>query len=139
MKNNLKVLLVFAAMAMVSVFVYFYVQDNLAGAEAPGLTASKVAEIISQGGELQYLDVRPETTSDFKKTVFSGEYRIPLEKLPDAADTLSFDKEIPTIVYSNLPRRSDVAVKILRNAGFNAFAVQGGIKALVKELNKKEQ
>ncbi len=42
------------------------------------------------------------------------------------------------IIYDSIEKRSVVAAKIMRNAGYDAFAVSGGVDALTHALTEEK-
>ena len=85
------------------------------------------ASELSQAGA-QILDVR--TREEFDEAAIKGALNIPLLSLRDRIDELDRTRSI--IVYCNTGERSAAATFILGKVGFTAFALQGGLAAMMK-------
>jgi rhodanese-related sulfurtransferase len=78
------------------------------------------------GGGAQVVDVR--TAVEHAAGHISGAAHIPLERLgPDAAEQL--DSGRPLVVYCRGGNRSATAAEALRNSGYEAHSIDGGLVA----------
>lgn len=91
------------------------------------VTPPKAAELTRAGA--QVLDVR--TSEEFDEAAIKGALNIPLLNLRDRIDEL--DRGKPVVVYCNTGERSAAATFILGKVGFAAYALQGGLSAMMKQ------
>lgn len=95
------------------------------------LTAGQASLLARQGATV--VDVRLPT--EHEQRAIKGSVNIPLFRLrEDAAD--QFKKDGKYIVYCNTGERSSAAAFILTKLGFNAYALQGGLMGMVRQLEK---
>ena len=81
-------------------------------------------ELIDGGA--QVVDVR--TAVEHAAGHISGAAHVPLDRLgPDAAEEL--DAERPVVVYCRGGNRSAAAAEALRNSGYDAHSIDGGLLA----------
>ena len=88
---------------------------------------AKASELAKSGA--QVLDVRTE--EEFEEAAIKGALNIPLLSLRDRIDEL--DRMRSVVVYCNTGERSAAAAFILGKVGFTAFALQGGLAAMMKQ------
>jgi rhodanese-related sulfurtransferase len=94
------------------------------GATTIQLPPRQARELIDGGAQL--VDVR--TAVEHAAGHISGAAHIPLERLgPEAADQLDADR--PLIVYCRGGNRSQAAAEALRNSGYDAHSIDGGLVA----------
>ncbi|HWT16640.1 MAG TPA: rhodanese-like domain-containing protein, partial [Patescibacteria group bacterium] len=91
------------------------------------VTPAKASELSKAGA--QVLDVR--TQEEFDEAAIKGALSIPLLSLRDRIDEL--DRTRPVVAYCNTGERSAAAAFILGKVGFSAFALQGGLAAMMKQ------
>jgi CRP-like cAMP-binding protein len=91
------------------------------------VTAAKASELAKSGAQL--LDVRTE--DEFEESAIKGALNIPLLNLRDRIDEL--DRMRSIVVYCNTGERSAAAAFILGKVGYAAFALQGGLAAMMKQ------
>ena len=91
------------------------------------VNSAKASELSRAGA--QVLDVRTE--DEFEEAAIKGALNIPLLNLRDRIDEL--DRTRSVIVYCNTGERSAAAAFILGKVGFAAFALQGGLAAMMKQ------
>lgn len=97
------------------------------------LTPSKASILARQGAVV--LDVRmPE---EHQRRAIKGSINTPLYMLRETA--VEYDRSKKYIIYCNTGERSAAAAFILGKLGFEAFALQGGISGMVKQLEKREK
>ncbi|AVP98379.1 hypothetical protein C7S18_14815 [Ahniella affigens] len=89
------------------------------------------ASILARQGA-QILDVR--TIEEFEERAIKGAMNIPLLNLRDRIDELDRKREV--LVYCGTGERSAAAAFILSKIGFTSYALQGGLSAMMKQLEK---
>lgn len=94
------------------------------------VTPGKASILARQGAQI--LDVR--TTEEFEERAIKGSVNIPLLNLRDRIDELDRKREV--LVYCTTGERSAAAAFILSKIGFQSFALQGGLAAMLKQLEK---
>ena len=95
------------------------------------LTPGQASLLAREGATV--IDVR--MPAEHEQRAIKGSVNIPLFRLrEDAAER--FDKKGKLIVYCNTGERSSAAAFILTKLGFNAYALQGGLMGMVKQLEK---
>ena len=87
------------------------------------LDPARARELIDGGAQL--VDVR--TAKEHAAGHIAGAAHVPLERLDQEADEL--DRERPLIVYCRGGNRSQVAAEALRNSGWEAHSIEGGLLA----------
>lgn len=73
--------------------------------------------------EFQFLDVRE--SYEFDAGHIDGAIHVPLRRLPERIDVL--DSERPVVVACQIGQRSDIAARFLRDRGFDAHNLEGGM------------
>ncbi len=94
------------------------------------VSPAKASELAKSGA--QVLDVRTE--DEFEEAAVKGALNIPLLNLRDRIDDL--DRMRSVVVYCNTGERSAAAAFILGKVGFEAYALQGGLAAMMKQAQK---
>jgi CRP-like cAMP-binding protein len=95
------------------------------------LTPGQASLLAREGATV--IDVR--MPAEHEQRAIKGSVNIPLFRLrEDAAER--FDKKGKLIVYCNTGERSSAAAFILTKLGYNAYALQGGLMGMVKQLEK---
>jgi CRP-like cAMP-binding protein len=95
------------------------------------LTPGKASILVRQGAGV--IDVRlPE---EFDERAIKGAMNMPLYRLREFTPDLDRDKSY--VCYCNTGERSAAAAFILTKLGFEAFALAGGLSAMVKQISKK--
>lgn len=95
------------------------------------LTPGKASILVRQGAGV--IDVR--LTEEFDQRAIKGALSMPLYRLREHAAGL--DKARKYIVYCNTGERSAAGAFILNKLGFEAYALQGGLSAMLKQLDRK--
>lgn len=90
------------------------------------LEPKRVAELLADG-EAQLVDVREPYEHDAGR--IAGAIHIELDRLPVEADSL--DRERPLVFYCRSGSRSAMAADAFRAAGYDAYNLDGGLKAWV--------
>jgi phage shock protein E len=97
--------------------------SSLFGPPLPALSANELSEKLKNGKRPLVIDVRqPE---EYSAGHIAGSKLIPLGELGKRVSELPKDKEIICVCASGSRSRS--ATKLLVNAGYNAFDMQGGM------------
>ena len=109
-------------------------QDNKKE-EIPTTTVTEVKEKILQPDSFVLLDVRSEQEYFGPTGHLEGSKLIPLPELKSRLFELDSLKSKEIIIYCRSGRRSLVGTKILRDAGFNAYNMIGGMNAWNKIKN----
>ncbi len=94
-----------------------------AAAEDIHLTPARASELIAAGAQL--IDVR--TGHEWEAGRIAGAMRIELPELGDRAGELDRDRAV--IFYCRGGNRSAMATQALREAGFDAYNIEGGLAA----------
>lgn len=95
------------------------------------LTPGKASILARQGAGV--IDVR--LTEEFDQRAIKGALSMPLYRLRE--HTTSLDKTRKYVVYCNTGERSAAAAFILNKLGFEAYALQGGLSAMLKQMERK--
>lgn len=97
------------------------------------ITPAELAERRKNGEPLQLVDVRNPWEHEI--AAIEGDVLIPLHTL--AARVQDLDRERPVVVYCHHGSRSFMATHALRQAGFDAYSLQGGIDRWASEIDRK--
>ena len=84
---------------------------------------ARARELIDSG--VQVVDVR--TAAEHAAGHIAGSAHLPLERLDDEADEL--DRSRAVLVYCRGGNRSGMAAEALRNSGWDAHSIDGGLEA----------
>ena len=87
------------------------------------LDPTRARELIDAGA--QVVDVR--TAKEHAASHIEGAAHVPLERLDEEAEEL--DRERPLVVYCRGGNRSTMAAEALRNSGWEAHSIDGGLVA----------
>ncbi|MDQ3933382.1 MAG: rhodanese-like domain-containing protein [Actinomycetota bacterium] len=87
------------------------------------LDPARARELIDGGA--QVVDVR--TANEHAVSHIEGAAHVPLERLDEEAEEL--DRERPLVVYCRGGNRSAMAAEALRNSGWEAHSIDGGLVA----------
>jgi rhodanese-related sulfurtransferase len=90
------------------------------------LAPKRVAELLGEG-ETQLVDVREPYEHDAGR--IAGATHIELERLPAEAESLDRDRRI--VFYCRSGSRSALAADAFKAAGYDAYNMDGGLKAWV--------
>ena len=94
----------------------------------PEVSAAELNEILSNGQQLQIVDVR--TGTEWHKSRIPGALNVPIQELRRRLDSLSLESGRPIVAICLSAHRSIPAVRLLRARGFsNAVQLQGGMLA----------
>ncbi len=126
MRKSLFILLVVLFGA--SLFVWGFFSDNNGGA-FPSITARELHEKINLHADLVLLDVRTRAEWKGSRGHINGAILIPLQELNTRFPELNEMKNKEIIVYCRTGNRSRVATALLREKGFNAVNMLGGMQA----------
>lgn len=95
------------------------------------LTPGKASILVRQGAGV--IDVR--LTEEFDQRAIKGALSMPLYRLRE--NMAHIDKSRKYVVYCNTGERSAAATFILNKLGVEAYALQGGLSAMLKQLDRK--
>lgn len=93
----------------------------------PEIGASELAELLRGASAPQLLDVR--TPAEFQGGRITGAVSVPLTSLPSRLDALGLDPARPVVAVCLSAHRSVPAVRLLRERGFEAVQLAGGMIA----------
>lgn len=95
------------------------------------LTPGQASLLAREGAVVVDVRMPPE----HEQRAIKGSINVPLFRLrEDAAE--QFDRRNKYIVYCNTGERSSAAAFILTKLGFNAYALQGGLMGMVRQIEK---
>jgi rhodanese-related sulfurtransferase len=89
----------------------------------PEMTGAELRERLGQGDDIQLVDVRADHEWDAGR--IEGAAHIELNEIADRAEEL--DRDRPVVLYCRGGTRSEMARDALRDAGFDAHKLTGGI------------
>jgi rhodanese-related sulfurtransferase len=92
-------------------------------AETLAIAPVRARELIDGGA--QVVDVR--TTAEHAAGHIAGAAHVPLDRLDEDAGEL--DRDRPLVVYCRGGNRSAMAAEALRNSGWEAHSIEGGLAA----------
>jgi adenylyltransferase/sulfurtransferase len=96
-----------------------------AAQEPPEILVTELADRVEDGEDVQLVDVRQPWEAELAS--LPGSLLIPLRQLPDRLGEL--DRARPVITYCHVGQRSADAAAFLRQEGFRARSLAGGIDA----------
>lgn len=96
------------------------------------ITPAQLDERRKKGEPLQLVDVRNPWEHEI--AAIEGDTLIPLHTL--AARIQDLDRDRPVVVYCHHGSRSYLATRALRQAGFEAYSLQGGIDRWAGEIDR---
>ena len=94
------------------------------------ITPGKASILVRQGAGV--IDVR--MSEEFDERAIKGALNLPLFRLRE--DVGALDKQRRYVCYCNTGERSAAAAFVLNKLGFEAFALAGGLSAMVKQVEK---
>lgn len=95
------------------------------------VTPGQASIMVRQGAAI--LDVR--TPEEFAVRAVKGAVNVPLDLLREEAGELERGRKL--VVYCNTGERSAAAAFILAKLGLDAFALQGGLVAMIRQIAKQ--
>lgn len=93
----------------------------------PEIAPSSLAELLERELEPQIVDVR--TPAEFARGHVRGALNVPVTALPSRLDSLSLERDRPVVAICLTAHRSVPAVRLLRERGFDAVQLAGGMMA----------
>jgi len=93
----------------------------------PELSAAELAAALARGPGPQLLDVR--TAAEFAAGHVAGAVNAPITSLASRLDALGLDPARPVVAICLTAHRSVPAVRLLRERGFEAVQLAGGMLA----------
>jgi NADPH-dependent 2,4-dienoyl-CoA reductase/sulfur reductase-like enzyme/rhodanese-related sulfurtransferase len=109
-----------------SVNIAAFVANNQRKNLGFGITPQKYLELIKKDNSIQLFDVR--TRVEFKMGNLENSINIYVNDIRKKLD--KFDKSKPVYIYCTVGFRGYIAVRILRNLGYEAYNILGGIEAV---------
>lgn len=98
----------------------------------PQITVQELKEKIEQGDDFLLLDVREPEEYEIANL---GGHLIPLAELPHRLEELEAYRDKPIFIYCRTGSRSAMATQWLRELGYDAYNVAGGLYAWSEEIN----
>lgn len=95
--------------------------------KVPEVHPRKLADALGSASAPQLVDVR--TPAEFRRGHLPGARSVPIFELPDRLAGLGLDRGRPVIAICLTAHRSIPAVRLLREAGFDAAQLAGGMLA----------
>jgi len=99
----------------------------------PETTVHELKQARDSGTAPFVLDVRKPHEAEIAS--MDADQLIPVDELPDRLSELNTDSETPLVVHCRSGARSERATKFLRQKGYNASNLKGGILAWSKEID----
>lgn len=93
--------------------------------KVPEIAAVDLKAGLDQHEPVQLIDVR--TPGEFAGGHIHGAINVPINHLRSALPTLGIDRSRPVIAVCQTAHRSPPAVRLLRQAGFSAQQLRGGM------------
>ena len=120
---------------VISIFIFAQQEESYDNAV---ISVSELKEKMENKENIFLLDVRTESEFDGNLGHIEGTILIPVDELKDRVDELEEQKEKEIIVICRSGNRSGRATNILRDEGFNAFNMVGGMIAY-RVMEKKSE
>ena len=98
--------------------------------QVPEVEPQTLAEWLAQGQEIQLIDVR--TRWEFEHAHIEGACLVPIHTLKRQLASLTLDMSKPVIAICKTAHRSIPAVRLLKEAGYDAQQLAGGMDAWQK-------
>jgi rhodanese-related sulfurtransferase len=95
--------------------------------QVPEIKAADLKTRLDQHERLQLIDVR--TPDEFAGGHIQGAINVPINRLRSTLPSLTIDRNHPVIAICQTAHRSLPAVRLLRQAGFDAQQLRGGMIA----------
>ena len=95
--------------------------------KVPEITAADLETRLDHRAPVQLIDVR--TPGEYASGHIDGAINVPINQLRSALLTLTLDPQRPVIAICQTAHRSPPAVRLLRQAGFRAQQLRGGMIA----------
>jgi rhodanese-related sulfurtransferase len=95
--------------------------------KVPEIAAADLKTRLDQREPVQLIDVR--TPGEFSSGHIHGAINVPITQLRSALPALPIDRNRPVIAICQTAHRSPPAVRLLRQAGFSAQQLRGGMIA----------
>jgi rhodanese-related sulfurtransferase len=91
----------------------------------PEITAAELKTRLDQREAVQLIDVR--SAGEYAAGHIAGTINVPIHQLRSALPTLALDPQRPVIAICQTAHRSPPAVRVLKQAGFEARQLRGGM------------
>ena len=93
--------------------------------KVPELTAVDLKAQLDQPTAVQLIDVR--SAGEYAAGHIAGALNVPINQLRSALPTLELDPQRPVVAICQTAHRSPPAVRVLKQAGFEARQLRGGM------------
>ena len=93
----------------------------------PEITAADLKTRLDQREAVQLIDVR--SAGEYAAGHIAGTINVPINQLRSALPTLGLDSQRPVVAICQTAHRSPPAVRLLKQAGFEARQLRGGMIA----------
>ncbi len=93
--------------------------------KVPEIAAADLKTRLDQRDPVQLIDVR--SPGEFASGHIEGAINVPITELRSALPTLTIDPQRPVVAICMTAHRSPPAVRLLRQAGFDAQQLRGGM------------
>lgn len=93
--------------------------------KVPEIKAADLKARLDQREAVQLIDVR--TAGEYAAGHITGTINVPINQLRSALTTLALDPKRPVIAICQTAHRSPPAVRVLKQAGFDARQLRGGM------------
>jgi len=93
----------------------------------PEITAADLKTRLDQREAVQLIDVR--SAGEYAAGHIAGTINVPINQLRSALPTLRLDAQRPVVAICQTAHRSPPAVRVLKQAGFEARQLRGGMIA----------
>ena len=96
-------------------------------ANVPEVTSHELRRWLDEGRPLQLVDAR--TAAEFRQGTIGKARHAPVTELPGALERLKLDASRPVVVLCLSGHRSLPGTRLLRQRGFDAYSLKGGLIA----------
>jgi sulfur dioxygenase len=130
------------ATAILAVLYFFISAQNGETNERTSISVTEVQEKINKKEDIFLLDVRSQSEFEGELGHIEGSVLIPLRELEKRINELKEVKEKEIIVICASGIRSDMGMRLLREKGFNAYNMSGGLmafRAMQKDKKSKSE
>jgi rhodanese-related sulfurtransferase len=93
--------------------------------KVPEITAADLKTRLDQREPMQLIDVR--SADEYAAGHIAGATNVPINQLRSALPALALDAQWPVVAICQTAHRSPPAVRVLKQAGFEARQLRGGM------------
>jgi len=116
-------------MVAILVIAFYFFSFKSQGNDIYDVTTMQVREMIAENDSMVLLDVRTHKEFVSEEGYIPGAILIPLSELKSRVDELEKFREKELILICSSGSRSRSATRFLRQKGFEAFNMDGGMQA----------